>query len=434
MPSRDSVEGDEALSFRDTSGQTDGSGKVSFAAHEQDLLVNVERLVCRMDELGLDGVVASSKENVHYLTGVQSVSLEILPYDGQCYAVVTRDRPAEPIFVSSVGEVDQVIDGFKTIRDTVTFGTFYREPSHDVALTPEEIRLKEISVDNLPEKSPIEALLRALKTAGLSDKRVAVDESGLIPGFFDLLREKLPHSQMVPGSSVLSWVRRVKTEEEIRRLASAARITERAIVASAAIAAVGVTEYELMCEFRRSVVSQGAVPGFNLIRIGRNAVAGQVRPGRTPLKPGNTIWYDVGCVYRGYWSDVARIVSLGEPDDRAKTIYQAMLDGEMQGIAETRPGMTGGELYDLTVKAVRGAGVPRYRRHHVGHGIGGNVYEEPLLAPNNDTVIEEGMAINIETPYYEFGLGALHVEDPFVVGPNGHNVVLTNMSRDLRTV
>ena len=68
----------------------------------------------------------------------------------------------------------------------------------------------------------------------------------------------------------------------------------------------------------------------------------------------------------------------------------------------------------------------------VGHSIGAEVYEQPILADGNDVVIEAGMVINIETPYYEFGVGAVHVENPFVVAESGPNVVLTSgSSREL---
>uniref|UniRef100_UPI0037D9A35D M24 family metallopeptidase n=1 Tax=Tardiphaga sp. TaxID=1926292 RepID=UPI0037D9A35D len=80
---------------------------------------------------------------------------------------------------------------------------------------------------------------------------------------------------------------------------------------------------------------------------------------------------------------------------------------------------------DLTLKAVRENGEPRYRRHHVGHCIGAEVYEQPILAPGNEIEIEAGMVINIETPYYEFGVGAVHVENPFVVKSGEPNLLLT---------
>ena len=77
--------------------------------------------------------------------------------------------------------------------------------------------------------------------------------------------------------------------------------------------------------------------------------------------------------------------------------------------------MTGDQVFNLTMSAVHKAGFPEYRRHHVGHGIGLEPYERPILTPGNADIIEPGMVLSIETPYYEFGLGALHVEDPILV-------------------
>jgi Xaa-Pro dipeptidase len=111
----------------------------------------------------------------------------------------------------------------------------------------------------------------------------------------------------------------------------------------------------------------------------------------------------------------------------------AMLAGEEAALAHARPGMTAGELFELTVKAVQEHGVPHYRRTHVGHAIGLEVYETPLIAAGVSTQLEEGMIITVETPYYEFGFGAAHAEDPFLMQADG-NVVLTELSRDLQIV
>lgn len=152
-----------------------------------------------------------------------------------------------------------------------------------------------------------------------------------------------------------------------------------------------------------------------------------------PLQSGEAIWFDVGGVVRGYWYDIARVFCVGEPSTKLASYYAAMLAGEQRAIAAARPGMTGGELFDLTVEAVRESGVPHYQRHHVGHGIGVEVYDDVLITPHNDDIIEEGTVVNIETPYYEFGFGAVHVEDPFVVSASG-NRLLTTMPRTLGVV
>lgn len=395
------------------------------------MLVNRERLVAKMDEAGLDAIVATTLPNVHYFAGFWSLALSGFPYEGQCYAIVTRDEPDLPYVVSSSVELDQIQDGFP-VKGTVNFGRFYREnPAEEIELTPDELQLKQISMDSEPVAGPFEGLSKALQEMGLSNKKVGIDEIGFMPGFLEQLSANFAKAQFSEVSSLLRWVRRVKTAEEVRRIREAAKITERAMLAATGIAREGITEYELAREFERSLVGQGARPQFTLIRFGRNAVAGQREPGRTPLQKGDTIWFDTGALYKGYWSDVARIFSLGEPSQRAQRIYAALVRGEKDGIAQTAVGMTGGELYEITMAATKQAGHPDYRRHHVGHGIGAEVYEAPLLAPGNEDVIEEGAVINIETPYYEFGLGALHVEDPYVVKADGNHELLTTLGRQL---
>lgn len=396
------------------------------------MLVNVPRLQAKLDEEGLDGLVATTFENLFYLTSIQSVGLSIFPHSAQAYAVVTRDEPAEPFYVSSVGELDQALDAIPELKGAIGYGTFFRETHEGAPLTEEEQFLRRISVEAPSAASPLEALISALDKMGLADKKLGVDEAGLLPGYFEELEESIA-GELRPATDLFQWIRMVKTEEEIRRLRKAANAAERALTAVKGIIRPGVTEYEIAREFERSIVSQGGKPEITLVRIGRNGVSGQVKPDDTSLGMGDTIWFDLAGTYEGYWSDIARIFSLGEPSQRMQEFYHAMLVGEDAAIAAAKPGITGGELFDLTVEAVREAGVPHYRRHHVGHGIGAEVYDPPLLAPGVDIPLEEGMVMNIETPYYEFGFGAAHVEDPFVV-QSGDNVLLTKLSRKLHVI
>ena len=394
------------------------------------MLANIERLKRKMAEEDLDGLIAATIENVHYLTGISSVSLHLHPYFGQCYALLTRDAPDRVCFVSSTGEVDQVLDSTASIAEVINFGMFYRERNGLSVLPPNEERLFQLS-SRQAEPNGVAALVAGIKKLGLQSQRIAVDENGLRIGVEAGLRQALPQATLVPGSSALAWVRRVKSAMEIERIRRSALITERAIVAATAIAQPGVTEREMALEFNRSVASQGGRAEFTMIKFGRNGVGGQVKPNRTALERGDTIWFDVGGSYEGYWSDLARTCSLGEPPSRVQRLYKAILAGEDEAIAGTRPGMTGGDVFHLTMQAVRENGEPAYRRHHVGHGIGMEVYEQPILADGNVVEIEAGMVINTETPYYEFGIGAVHIEDPFVVGQAGVNMLLTTLSREL---
>jgi Xaa-Pro aminopeptidase len=63
--------------------------------------------------------------------------------------------------------------------------------------------------------------------------------------------------------------------------------------------------------------------------------------------------------------------------------------------------------------------LPHYQRSHVGHGIGIDGYDVPALSPSSKDIVEEGMVLCVETPYYELGLWGLQVEDMLVVRRNG---------------
>ncbi len=193
----------------------------------------------------------------------------------------------------------------------------------------------------------------------------------------------------------------------------------------------GVTERELMLAYDRALAARGGWPRLAMMRIGGYGVGGQVRAGATRLAKGDTVWFDVGCVKDGYWSDIARNVVFGEPSAHNASIYRALKAGEDEAIRSVRPGQLAHKVFEMMMSATREAGLPGYRRHHVGHGIGAEIYEQPILAPGNETPIEAGMVLNVETPYYAFGTGGLHVEDPFVVGETGDNILLTTLSRDM---
>ena len=119
--------------------------------------------------------------------------------------------------------------------------------------------------------------------------------------------------------------------------------------------------------------------------------------------------------------------------EKLRRYYDAALAGEDLAFEIARPGLPVRDLFDRVMACVRERGIPHYRRHHLGHGIGVEVYDPPLIGPGDDHTIEAGMVLNVETPYFELGWGAVHVEDPFLVGESG-NEWLTRLSRDLGVI
>jgi Xaa-Pro aminopeptidase len=69
----------------------------------------------------------------------------------------------------------------------------------------------------------------------------------------------------------------------------------------------------------------------------------------------------------------------------------------------------------------------------VGHGIGIETYDLPILTPSTEIPLEAGMIFEVETPYYEFGLGGAFIEDTVLV-TEGEARILTTLDRDLIVV
>jgi Xaa-Pro aminopeptidase len=107
--------------------------------------------------------------------------------------------------------------------------------------------------------------------------------------------------------------------------------------------------------------------------------------------------------------------------------------GQEAALKTVRPGVRVGDLFVAAVDTIRRSGLPDYRRHHVGHGIGLEMYETPLLVEGSDARLEAGMVINIETPYYESGYGGFQVEDTVLVTEAGGEL-LTAADRSLAPV
>ncbi|CAI8003327.1 Uncharacterized peptidase SSP1059 [Geodia barretti] len=101
------------------------------------------------------------------------------------------------------------------------------------------------------------------------------------------------------------------------------------------------------------------------------------------LKVGDMIRFDVGCLYKGYLTDMSRTFSFGPPDDKFTSYYNAVLKGQDLALSLVKPGKIASEIFNDTVAEVRETGIPHYGRQHVGHGIGLGLggYDRPTIAP-----------------------------------------------------
>lgn len=395
--------------------------------------MNTDRARGLLRAEGIDGVVATTLENNYYLSGVWFLGQEMFPRDSEAHVIATADRPDGGTIVSSIGEADLTLDAFPTIAGVRTFGTFFRDVTPDVELTEDEQRVRSLTEVHESGRPSVDALADALRDLGLADAVVAVDERGPRSDLLSGLAERCPNATFKPGAALFRRIRAVKTDAEVARLVTTLRATEAAFMAAVGAFEEGITERELKSVFDRTVVQQGARPGFCLLRFGRGLALGQIPAGGTRLAKGDTVFFDIGCDVAGYKSDIGRLVSFGEPTSETVDLYAATKAGQQVAIDMMRPGAVAQDIFHAAVEAVRDGGIAGYQRQHVGHGIGLEYYDLPVLAPSADTVLEAGMVFEVETPYYRLGVGGSFIEDTVLVTDEGPQI-LTELDRELMVV
>lgn len=243
----------------------------------------------------------------------------------------------------------------------------------------------------------------------------------------------LANWRCLPAASVLARARAVKLPGEQDRLRHASMATDAAIASASRLIKPGVTEIELAAEISRMIVADGGIPRFVVVTSGERSSLVDAFATARRIEQGDIVRIDVGGRFSGYHSDMARSFCCGEPEPLAEERYDALLDGEVTELNMIRPGASAHDIFEAAVAAVQKGGIPNYRRNHCGHGIGIASHEFPYIASGNETELEAGMVLCLETPYYERGWGGMMVEDTVIVINDGYERI-TPSSRALRQV
>jgi Xaa-Pro dipeptidase len=396
------------------------------------MLLHYERARALMAAEGLDVLVATSPENVLYASGLTSWTLDTFK-DREVYAIVPYAGPLA--LIVAVDTADHLAERPAAVEQLYTYGTYHIERNPDARLTGAEARLLRIRETASHHENAQAALRQALVDRGVWGGRIGLDERGMPPTRWQTLQEFLGARTVVPAYEHFRTIRQIKTAAEVDRLRYAARAVEDGIAAAFNIAAPGVTEADLERAFRATVAATGATPGHFETTAGTRSAASFPASAEYRIQDGDIIRADCGGRYLGYWADTGRTMAVGTPPAVLHDYYAALRAGIDALMRAIRPGVAVSALHELGVETVRAAGIPHYRRHHVGHAIGLEMYEAPLLAyaasdGAGDMSIAEGMVLNIELPYYELGRGGLQLEETLVVGRDGVQL-LTAASREL---
>jgi Xaa-Pro aminopeptidase len=318
----------------------------------------------------------------------------------------------------------------------------------------------ESPLDRIEPLRSLGGLAPALAAAGVDDGATIGLELDVLPARLYLgYARRLEGHELGDCSSAVRRVRARKSDWELAQMRAASEQVRRGAEAVPALLRPGVTESQVQLEVERvlriaghqgqlrfrgfnqemhygQVLAgpSGAVPGYSdspLCGPGPNPVLGKGPDGHV-LAPGDPVIADLVGGHDGWLSDQTRTFAVGRIDADLRAAHDCAASILRAVEAEVRPGTPASALYDLAEGIAAEAGLEEHfmgagsqRVRFLGHGVGMEIDELPILAPGFDEPLEAGNVIAVEPKFVFPGRGAVGIENMYAVTADGFETMTT---------
>lgn len=334
----------------------------------------------------IDALLITSSYNIAYLSGIHAFSIE----EREARILVTKNS----------------INLFTDAR--------YTEMVKEKAPF---ITLCEIS-SNSPFSKQFESITKKeqLKEIGFEEESISYKEAAD-------LEEKFSSIEFIPTVDIVENLRTTKDNDEAENIKKACALTDKAYAFVLKALVPGATETEVKAQLDNFMRLEGGDISFStIVAFGKNSAIPHHLSNETKLENHDVVLLDFGAKVGGYCSDMTRTVFIGKPTEEMHKIYHATLEAQEVAIDYIKTHMTDGfelkkahELANSHLNKLEYPDIP----HSLGHGVGLQVHEMPMVSPYSDEKLVPGMVITVEPGIYKAGTGGVRIEDTILITNNG---------------
>lgn len=226
-------------------------------------------------------------------------------------------------------------------------------------------------------------------------------------------------NNFVETENIVEKQRVAKDEEEIANIKRACEITDNCFKHLLDFIKVGMTEKEVAYEIQRYFIANGAdgLAFDPIVASGINSSKPHATPTDKTIQTGDIITLDFGCKYNGYCSDMTRTIFLGYVQEYIKDVYNLVLKNQKQTLEQMYDGANTKILFKMVENDFK---IHKYDLPHaLGHGVGLDVHEDPVIGPRKEILLKENMVVTDEPGIYIPGKFGVRIEDTVLITKSG---------------
>ncbi len=327
----------------------------------------------------IQGMIISNPVNIKYLTNIEAEGILLLTLKENIY--ITDER-----YIESVKKV-------LTIDDEIIVTSF-----------------RDLSYEDY-------------ENYFLFCENVGFEENFVTYATYKEIMHKYKINNLVETEWVVEKQRQIKDEEEISYIRKACEITDDCFSYLLRYIKKGMTEIQIADEIEKFFKQNGAsgVSFPTIVASGENSSMPHAVPTDRKIQSGDVITIDMGCVYNGYCSDMTRTIFVDFVQEYMKKVYELVLKNQTIITSEMREGANTKTLS----KIVEG----NFRMHDydlvhaLGHGVGLEVHEGPIISSKNEKLLRSKMVVTNEPGIYIPGEYGIRIEDTILIGENDAEVL-----------
>src|SRR5206468_3096326 len=134
-----------------------------------------------------------------------------------------------------------------------------------------------------------------------------------------------------------------------------------------------------------------------------------------PIESGDLVTLDFGALYGGYHADMTRTVAVGEPAAGLREVYDLVAAAQRAGVEAALPDASTKDVDAAARDIITEAGHGEKFPHGLGHGVGLEIHEAPLMGYDKTGKLTDRVPITVEPGVYVTGRGGVRIEDTLVV-------------------